>query len=613
MRLFPPVLANLLLLLGAFGVGSFFQSLLPKHFLKTDRIAATVLGGLGLLGTLLFVVGLLRFSLVSILAVLLPAALLGLVFLKKWTGEFAAGAPFGKIPLLPVAVIALVLLVTFLGGLAEPVGDIKLDAIAYHFLGPRVWLVDAVIHPVPDECLTAFPAVVETLFAAGMAIGGARAPELFAFVALGLLLLAAHGLARRLELDSLNAWWVVALVAAMPVVYRGSYGGFNDAIFAGFLLLALRLSLDASEPGDYVLAGLFTGLALGTKYTGIITFLVILVCVFLNLLLGRTAKWLHGLRDVGILVSLAGLVASPWYLRNWVLLGSPIYPPTSGLLRLFPVKYMSSQAIDALAALVRKEGLGMGHSFGSFLLLPFHLTFHPANFLNGAGGVGVALLALAPFGLLSRRRDLFVRILAVFVFLQTLGWFLTEQEARFLIQVFVILACFAVWGWNTAVSKAPRFAPFLSGLAIACSILYGLIMIVPARVSDIHAALSPSFEKVRKAREVPFLDSFDYLNQDQTVNAVLIPEPHVPAYYLKKPYLKPLGRFGEETLPQGTDLNRILADLPTLGITHILDVNLDESGFRVPQGFPGLTLVFSRKDQRIYRLTLEQLATGFHH
>jgi hypothetical protein len=100
-------------------------------------------------------------------------------------------------PSIATATISILVLVTAIGGLAEPVGDVKMDAIAYHFLGPHVWIRDAAIHPLPDECHASFPANVETVFAGLMFIGGTRAPEFFALFAYGLLLLVAAGLPLR--------------------------------------------------------------------------------------------------------------------------------------------------------------------------------------------------------------------------------------------------------------------------------------------------------------------------------------------------------------------------------------------------------------------------------
>jgi Dolichyl-phosphate-mannose-protein mannosyltransferase len=602
MRLLAAIFANALLLVAAFGLGSLLGPLFPKKLERLDRLAAMMASGLGLLGTLLFLVGLAAFSRVVILSILISAALLGAwrIYHEAREGGVKLGAI--RVPALPAAIIALLLVVTFLGGLAEPVGDIKLDAIAYHFLGPRVWLRDAVIHVVADECHASFPATVETLYAALTSIGGTRAPELFAVISLGVLLLVSYGFAMRLGLDSRGAWWAIALVATMPVAYRGAYGGFVDAIFSSFILLALRFALDRESTGEYVLAGMFGGLAAGTKYTGLPAVVLIAMAAVLLTAARQGTLVAKNVTRVAALGATACVVASPWYLRNWVVLGSPIYPPPPGLLRFFHIKYMSPQAIDALAVIIRKEGLGMGHGLGSLVLLPFNFTFHPANFLNGAGGVGVCLLALAPFGILLRGRDPFVGALGFFSFMEVLGWFVTEQEARFLIHIYVVVAIFAIWGWREVAAMSPRWGRGLAAAAIVISIVYGLILIVPERVPDIRAAVSADFEAKRKAEEIPFVQSFAYLNDEEQVKKVLVLEPRVPTFYLKKDYLKPVGRFQEQTVPEGNDFERLENKLKAYGITHVLDVRLEGHDFRVPESAGNLELVLERGDQRVYRV-----------
>jgi hypothetical protein len=605
MKLLAPILANLILIVAAFGLGSLLRALFPTQLSSLDRLATILLSGLGLLGALLFLIGLIHLSLSVILIVLLPCAMLGVFALRKeWPG-LRQNLRISEIPRLPALVIVLILLITFIGGLAEPVGDIKMDAIAYHFLGPHIWLRDASIHVVPDESLSAFPATVETLYAALMAVGGTRGPELFAFLSIGLLLLVSYGFAVRLGLDTTGAWWAIALIATMPVVYRGAYGGFVDAIFSGFLLLALRFALVAQTSAHFALAGTFAGFTMATKYTGIPAFVLILVAALALAFVRKSTISRTYLQGLFLLAATACVVASPWYLRNWLALGSPIYPPPS-LLHFFHIKYMSPDAINSLAAIVRKEGLGMGHSFPNLLLLPFHLTFHPANFLNGPGGVGLALLALAPFGILLRWRDPFVGALALFSFIEILGWFVTEQDARFLIHIYILLAIFAIGGWRVVVERSPRAGRILSGAAVACSILYGLALIVPARIPDLRAALSPAFENQRKFEEIPYLESFSLLNANATAEKVLVLEPRVPTFYLNKNYLKPVGRFGEQSIPEGNDFHLLDSRLSAYGITHILDVRLEDNGFRVPPSQPNLQLIFERDDQRIYRVSPPQ-------
>lgn len=165
MRFLPAILSNLLLMGAAFGMGSLLQPLFPRNFSRLDRVAVTTLSGLGLLGTVLFLVGMNRFSLATVLVILIPFVLLGVIRLALESKEFLPTLRRARPPSVPLAIICALLAVTAIGGRAEPVGDIKLDAIAYHFLGPRVWLRQGVIRPVLDEANTAFPAIVEVQYA----------------------------------------------------------------------------------------------------------------------------------------------------------------------------------------------------------------------------------------------------------------------------------------------------------------------------------------------------------------------------------------------------------------------------------------------------------------
>ena len=601
MRVLPPIVANVVLFASALGFGSGLRRLFPQSFSAIDRLAFTLLGGLGLLGTVLFCVGQFWFSRSAILLVLLLGVGLGLKPAAQALRNSRATLSNTSLPLLPAAIVATVLLVTAIGGLALPTGDMNNDTVAYHYLGPKVWLRDHLIRPVPDEILTSFPAAVETQYAALMSLGGQRAPELFALISLISILLVTAGLAIRLGLSECGAWWTAALILTMPALYRGAYGGFLDVLFAAFVLAAARIAFDAETPRHYALFGLLCGIAVATKYTALISFFLLILCSLVISLWTRRQSHAALAKRLAISCAIAIAVASPFYLRNWILFGCPVYPPPPVLLRVFAVKGLLPSVFHELEKNVRETGMGLGPGIRHFLLLPFNLTYHTGNF-RGAGGIGLMPLALGPFGVIASRRDAFAKGLVLFAFLQTAAWFGTAQVSRYLIAIYVIAALFAVLGWENVAVAASKSARVLSALAVACSLIYGLIMILPDRRDDLHAALSSSFEAERRLREIPFLESFDYLDHDPSATKVLITDPYVPAYYSDKTYIKPLGRWGEETLPDAADLQKILPTLASLHVTHVLDVAWPADAFRLPDHPPGLTLVFQRGDQRVYRV-----------
>jgi hypothetical protein len=509
-------------------------------------------------------------------------------------------APF-PMPILPVAVVSSILFVTVIGGFAKPVGDMNSDAIAYHYHGPKVWVRESVIRPVPDEILTAFPVAVETQFGTLMALGGERAPGLFSVISLVSLLLVAASLSIRLGLDGRGVWWVAALSVTMPALYRGAYGGLIDVLFAAFLLGAARIAFDAVTLRHYALLGIFSGISMGTKYTALISWVLLVICCFLISVLAHRQSLQALLRNLGVSCAVAIGIAAPVYLRNWLFFGCPIYPPPPGLLQLFPATKVLPDVLHELQKNVLETGQGMGRSFSSFLLLTFNLTYHSADF-RGAGGIGLAPLAFGPLGLVACRRNLFAMGLALFAFLQMSAWFATAQVSRYAIHVYVLAAIFAVLGWRYIALVGSKYARALSGVVMACSILYGLYMIIPERVEDIHSTVSTTFEDKRRHAQIPYLESFDYINSQPGVTKVLILGPHVPAFYSDKAYIKPLGRWGEQTLSNATSLQAVLSQCHSLHISHVLDVFPEYGPLKLPENPQGLTLVFQGENQRVYRV-----------
>jgi hypothetical protein len=599
------ILANILLALAVLSLGFWMRRILPRSFSSFDRLACSWLGGFGTLGVLLFLIGQWRFTRATIGTLLFASAAFAIpLVLRARRSEpprSDSGARPDKLPLIPVFVIASVLLVTAVGGLAPITGDWGSDAVDYHYLGPKVWLRDGMIRPVPDNFTTAFPAIVETTYGALMAIGGDRAPGVSAVFTFSLFLLIVFSLATRAGLTAAEAWWAVALAASMPAVYTGAHTGFVDALYAAFVVAAARIGLDARRTRDYVAFGLFCGFALGTKYTGLLAVPILIVCAILLWAQEERGKLRVLVRSASLVAAVAALVAAPFYARNWILLGSPIYPPPPILANIFHVKYLPADAIHNFYVYIQNRGRGLGRGFCPYLLLPFRLTYHTSNF-HGAGGIGLTGLALGPFGLIASRRDRFLKSLALLGVLLTTAWFVTQQESRFLIHAYALGAIFSVIGWRYVLQQRARASSLLCAVVVASSILYGLFMIARARKDEVHAAISPVYAERFRQERVPYVESFDFLNRDASVQRVLILDRSVPPFYCDRPYLKATGQWGELVLPDATDTNHVLGRVRDLGVSHVLDVTSELSGFRVPANMPGLTMVFAAPNQKIYRV-----------
>ena len=237
--------------LAALGAGSWLHRLLPADFSRLERLACCWLGGFGLLGAALFLIGQVAFTPLTISLVLALGVLASIGPLMRAL-KVAAGLRLSvHVQLIPAGVITLILLLTAVAGLADITGDWGNDGVAYHLLGPKVWLRDGVIRPVLDNSHTAFPATAEVMYAAFLLLGGAHGPGFSAVVTLSLFLLVVAALAVRAGLDAGGAWWAVAFVASMPAIYAGAHSGFVDVLYASFVLAAARIGLDAARPKHF--------------------------------------------------------------------------------------------------------------------------------------------------------------------------------------------------------------------------------------------------------------------------------------------------------------------------------------------------------------------------
>jgi hypothetical protein len=591
-----------MLALAGFGCGAWIEKFLPATCTRIERRGISLLGGLGIFSLALFLIGQISFSRTIIVAAIGAAVLLSVRPLwRTWRNLSLTPQLIPRDAFIPCLIVFIVLVLTAVAGTAEITGDWNVDAVAYHLLGPTVWLREGVIRPVLDNSHTAFPQIPETLFAVLLAVGGNRAPDFSSWLTLGLLLLISAGLGTRMGLSASQGWWGAAIVATMPAVYAGSHNCFVDGLFAAFVLAAARIGFDAESIKEWAIFGIFCGLAMGTKYTGLLAVPALAMCCALVVFNRDQLKDAIGIRNLCVGLTISAVVASPFYLRNWILLGCPIYPPPPGYASFCSPKYFPPQAIQQFHNYIYQRGAGLGRGWLAFLKLPFNLTYHTANF-HGAGGIGLCPLGLAPFGIIAMRRNIVARALVLFAVLLTCMWFFTQQESRFLIHVYVVAAIFSVEGWNYVSTGYGKLQRLTAAAVVGISILYGLLMIVRAQAGNLRAVVSTNFAQFGSASEIPYVASFDYLNNDPSVKKILILDRSVPPYYLRKPYVKPVGQWGELTLPEISNSPETLPHARELHVTHVLDVVSPVSGFQIERPPSNFELIFQSTGQRIYRV-----------
>ena len=267
-----------MLAIAGFGCGAWIANVLPTTCNRIERVGISLLGGLGIFSLTLFLIGQISFSQPIIVTTVGAAVLLSARPVWRALRNLKFAQMTTRDAFIPCLIVLIVLVLTAVAGIAEITGDWNQDAVAYHLLGPTVWLREGVIRPVLDNSHTAFPQIPEALFAVLLAVGGSRAPDFSSWLTLGLLLLICAGFAMRMGLTASQGWWVAAIVATMPAVYAGSHNCFVDGVYAALILAAARIGFDAENIRGWAIFGVFCGLAMGTKYTGLLAVPALAIC-----------------------------------------------------------------------------------------------------------------------------------------------------------------------------------------------------------------------------------------------------------------------------------------------------------------------------------------------
>ncbi len=222
---------------------------------------------------------------------------------------------------------------------------------------------------------------------------------------------------------------------------------------------------------------------MATKYNGLTLSVSTLAIFVVYRIYSQPASVASTLKSA----TFAFAVAAPFYLRNLIVLGNPIYPPPPLLANLLPPRAFPMAASVDFQQYIRERGKGFGRGLLDLLLLPWRSTFHTASF-HGAGGFGLAPLAFLPATIVARWTSTLGYVLA-WSALNTVVWFYVQQEARFLLPVVLVCVAAATVGAEALAAAYPRFGRLGVGAALLVSIGYGGLVeaktLVPAALSTV--------------------------------------------------------------------------------------------------------------------------------
>jgi 4-amino-4-deoxy-L-arabinose transferase-like glycosyltransferase len=544
--------------------------------------------GLGTVGLGTLFIGLLPGGLSWGIAVVWLAALAGAFTLYKnrfWSEKLITrkprGAEWGVIALLAVSLFTAVV------AALAPSTSLDWDTIAYHLAVPKLWLAAGHIYPIPFIHHSNFPQSVDNLYIWGLAWGGQTGAKTFQICFYLLGLITVFGFARA-RYGAKAAGWAALAFGTVPVVLWEAGTGYIDVahgLYAavGVLLLAdiiEDLSKGADSPTKpWPIAALCLGFAAGSKYTGLQVFIAVGVVFGAYALLKNKGK---GVKTLAATLGLACVVCSPWYIKNELWAGNPVYP---FFYEQFGGKNWSQFNADIYKNQQQTFGIprkGPAGGIGVFPDAVLGLAFQPGRYTDpsptlvvpekgtptGAFGfawqsTGGAILVAGIIWMLSGRIRRYEGLLLSWIGFSFLMWFVLSQQSRYAITFAPVLAILL----GAGVVRL-RAGPLLAVCA-AFQALGTLIVLVTAQSLDqLNVVTGQVSEAQYLSHSLPY-DAYGWLNANVKGGKVALYD-EVFGFYLNVPYF--WANPGHTTLIGYDQLNdgaQFIARLKEMGFTHI--------------------------------------------
>ncbi len=268
---------------------------------------------------------------------------------------------------------------SFVLALAPPVEAFD----AYHLTVPSLWLRDGGLRLV-NLFPYWYPSLGEGMFVWPLAFHNDIVPQLIHFAFGFLVILLIWDWTRTLW-GSEAGWWSIAIFLTMPSLVWLAAWAYTDLMLIFFMLTSLYALWKwkiSSLHSWLMICGIMAGFATSIKYTSVVLPITLLILIVL-----WEYKNIQNMLRCLFWVAVPNLiVASPWYLRNWIFTGNPVYPFIFGgpFWDLFRMKMLAN------------AGTGIGWNLLDLIALPLNVTLGYRDVTYFDGRLGPFYLILLP-------------------------------------------------------------------------------------------------------------------------------------------------------------------------------------------------------------------------
>ena len=346
------------------------------------------------------------------------------------------------------------------------------DALSYHLTVPREYLSHHGFFYIPGNLFSNYPLLGEMLYLIGLSLSGESVAKGIHFLTTLLVLVSMHQFS-KFYLSNESPRYIPALIFfTIPSVFIIAHQAYTDLILTFYVFLAVWAYANwyhrsESESGWLILSGILSGLAAGTKYAGL--YLPFLGCFGICLAARYRRNDVQQVsRNLLCYIAAFLVTGCPFYIKNAILTGNPIYPFFYGI--------FGGKGWDATLGRYYDlflQNLGMGRSLIDYLLLPWNLSFRAKlNSPQFDGIIGPLFFLMLPLLFFIRKIPWGIKCALAFSGLMFLFWTSSVQQIRYLIPILPFLSIASVYVLARFKKKRIPYAVLLIA-ATACIGLNG--------------------------------------------------------------------------------------------------------------------------------------------
>lgn len=368
------------------------------------------------------------------------------------------------------------------------VPPVSKDALTHHLAIPKLYLKHGGIYEIPFMIFSYYPMNLDVLYAIPLYLGNDIIPKYihFAFALLTAWLIFIYLKPRTNEIYALLG---VLFFLSIPIIVKLSITVYVDLGLIFFSTASILLLLKWVENGFkyrfLALAAISCGLAMGTKYNGLIAFfLLTLFILFLHSRYGNTGV-IQSVRYGAFFVVIALVIFSPWMVRNYMWTGNPLYPLFDGLFNPESPIHRQTIGFFTFRSAVYHE------QWWQIALLPLRVFFEgqDGNPQYFDGRLNPFLLLLPPFAFyrIGKKTDTMkmeVKVMAFFsILFFAFAFFSSGLRVRYISPIIPPLVILSVFGLRRIVDQMKGLR---NGLPRDCGLVGVALLVCFAILLNFH-------------------------------------------------------------------------------------------------------------------------------